>query len=118
MEKQYTFEWIIERFERAEKLNGLDNVVTKAFFTIIGQDDLGNSAPFYGYVDIPAPKADQFTAFESITPEQALEWVESCVDEDTITTITDRLIVQLNQDDMLQPSNKTVATPWSQTPQN
>jgi hypothetical protein len=113
MEKQYTFEWVIERFERAEKLNGLDNVVTKAFFTIIGKDNLGNSAPFYGYVDIPEPNPADFTPFESITPQQALAWVENCLDEEAITTITDRLIVQLNQDDMINPGNKTVATPWS-----
>jgi hypothetical protein len=118
MQKQYTFEWVIERFERADQLHGLENVVTKAFFTIIGKDNLGNSAPFYGYVDFPPPKAGEFTAFESITPEEALQWIEEQLDEDAITAITDRLIVQLNQDDMLQAGNKTVATPWSQTPQN
>ena len=115
MDKQYTFEWVIERFERAPELNGLDNVVTKAFFTIIGKDNLGNSAPFYGYVDLPEPANEEFTSFESITPQQALQWVEEQLDEDAITVITDRLIVQLNQEDMQSATSTNVAPPWHQT---
>lgn len=115
MDKQYTFEWVIERFERAPLLNGFENVVTKAFFTIIGKDNLGNSAPFYGYVDFPAPSSEQFTQFEAITPAQALAWVEEQLDEDAITVITDRLIVQLNQDDMKSAPSANVAPPWHQT---
>jgi len=115
MDKQYTFEWVIERFERTPELNGFENVVTKAFFTIIGKDNLGNSAPFYGYVDFPAPVPGEFVPFESITPEQALQWVEEQIDEDAITTITDRLIVQLNQADMQSTVNANVAPPWHQT---
>jgi hypothetical protein len=115
MDKQYTFEWVIERFERTPELNGLTNVVTKAFFTIIGKDNLGNSAPFYGYVDLPEPTHEGFTSFESINPQQALQWVEEQLDEDAITVITDRLIVQLNQDDMLSAPSTNVAPPWHQT---
>ena len=49
-----------------------------------GEDAVTHSGRCYGTVGLSAPDADSFTGYDSITHEQAVDWVKSTLGEEAV----------------------------------
>ena len=113
MTTNHTFSLHVDRLETVDQ-GILENVVTRAFYTVWAEDSNGNRVPYYGSVELPETNADEFVAFESLARNTVQDWVELAIGEEEMTRITDQLTVQLAQDDIVNPTVKNVAPPWMQ----
>jgi hypothetical protein len=70
----------IDSLDCVPALDGLSNVVTRAIWTMTGTDgDL--TASTSASTEFPAPTPEQpFIAFEDLTEETVIGWVEECAD--------------------------------------
>jgi len=75
---EYT--WKITGLNRSdEQINGLDDVVLEAAFSVRGVDTDGVRAEYHGAVQLAEPDANDFTAFSSLTETEVIGWVKSAV---------------------------------------
>ena len=110
----YTFTWDFNRFETSDGVHGTFNdVVNKVYFTLWGQDSEGRRIPYYGNFEVGHPDPATFVPFQDLTPNMVETWAQDNIGEDKISRITDQLIVQLNQDDVVNPV-KISAPPWQE----
>jgi len=79
--------WTVSTMERTLTDGDLSDVVTTLHWQLIDSetvDEIVHSGRCYGTVGLSEPDADSFTDYDSITHEQAVEWVKSALGEDAV----------------------------------
>lgn len=75
-----TYQWNISELECKVAHNGLSNVVTNVHWRLDGTDEAGHTSGVYGVTSLESPNdPDQFTAFEGLTKDQVVSWVEATI---------------------------------------
>lgn len=73
-----TYTWSITALKKAPLLDGLFDVITNIRFNYTGTDaDSGESHTFHGACNIPAPDPDNFSAIDTLTEAQVIEWAQA-----------------------------------------
>lgn len=75
--------WTISTMERTLTDGDLSDVVTSLHWQCTDSDG-DHYGRCYGTVGLKAPDADSFTDYDSITHEQAVDWVKSTLGEDAV----------------------------------
>lgn len=73
------YTWKIEALEYAPELNGLKKVITSVHWRYIGTDG-EISQDVYGVEGVEIPEDDEFIAYEDLTEQIVIEWLESKLD--------------------------------------
>lgn len=68
--------WTISAFDCAVKKDKLSNVIATIHWRYNATDAEGNTAETYGATSLEPPKKD-FTAYDKLTKEQVISWLES-----------------------------------------
>jgi len=74
-----TYTWEITNLRKAPQLDGMQNVLVHVRWKKIGTDENGTTGEFQGATPLSAPQAEGFTAYEDLTKEQVLGWVQAVV---------------------------------------
>jgi hypothetical protein len=74
-----TYTWEITNLRKAPQLNGMNNVLVHVRWKKTGTDENGTTGEFQGATPLSAPEAEGFTAYEDLTKEQVLGWVQAVV---------------------------------------
>ena len=72
-------------------------------------EDQGQSANVYGSVGLGAPDEDNYTPFDEVTKEQAIEWTKAALGEEQVEAIEAALAQQI--EDKLFPK-QAMGLPW------
>ena len=74
-----TYTWEITNLRKAPQLDGMNDVLVHVRWKKIGTDENGTTGEFQGATPLSAPEAEGFTAYENLTKEQVLGWVQAVV---------------------------------------
>jgi hypothetical protein len=72
-------------------------------------EDQGQFANCYGSVGLGAPEEDNYTPFDEVTKEQAIEWLKAALGEEQVEAIEASLVQQI--EDKLFPE-QAMGLPW------
>ena len=74
-----TYSWTFPQFVIEPSIDGMTNVVTAMVWMCTGVDEDGVSALQSGRVELGPPSPAQFTPFDEITEQMALEWLGNII---------------------------------------
>ena len=90
-----TYSWKITALKKAPSLDGLSNVITHIRFDYTGTDaDSGESHTFHGACPVGAPDAENFTAIETLTEADIIEWAKANHPTDHMDEVIERHITE------------------------
>jgi len=82
--------------------NTASNVIYNVHWRLIGEDDSNNDAEgnpqtenMYDVVSLDVSDLSSFTDFESVTPSDIEEWVESALGDDKVTSLKSDIDAQI-----------------------
>lgn len=78
-----TYKWNVNTMDVAPSADGLNDVVKVIHWRLSATDGQYN-ADSYSTVSLETPDSENFTAFDALTEEQVIAWVESKVDVESI----------------------------------
>lgn len=106
-------QWAVNRLDTYPELSGLSNVVCAVHWTLTGTD--GDVSGFVsGSADLPPPDASSFTAFDELTPEIVLGWVDDVLGDDQIAVLEANVARRIA--DQIAPLIATPPLPWGDAP--
>ena len=94
-----TYSTKIRKVSVAKTLNGLTNVVTRVWFTIISTSDDGYIKHNYKQLDLPSPSSDGFVGIDAIDEATLITWIEAQPDyltDEEKTVIESRIQFERN----------------------
>ena len=112
---QFTFDWDFSKLETTANVGNYTDVVTRIYWTLIGSDSLGNTAPLTGSTEVDVsifrnPVVDGWVEYTYLTKEHVEEILENTLGEDEIARMTDNLTIQLQQLEATQVTDRV--PPW------
>lgn len=101
------YTWNVNVMDVVPSKDGFSDVVKVIYWRLFANNGT-HTAETYSSVSLDAPNAEHFIAFENLTEEKVIEWVESKLDVESIKTILD---TQLEQ--FANPPIVTKQGPWN-----
>lgn len=105
-----TFTWSISNLERKLPDGDVppDGLVYNIHWHLTATEE-GQTVTAYGSVALGEPDPDDYTPFDEITEEQAIEWAQAALGDETVASLEASLEAQLQE--KLHPKTKT-GVPW------
>tara|TARA_Y100001938_G_scaffold138484_1_gene204064 strand:- start:742 stop:1092 length:351 start_codon:yes stop_codon:yes gene_type:complete len=110
--------WDIVSIDSAPTEGSLSDVVKTLHWTATGSETVGSgesavtyTSYSYGSVSLAPADASSFTAFGSITKDNAVAWAKSALGTDDVTSIETSLEGQITE--QKTPSIESKTLPWS-----
>ena len=105
-------EWNIANMERTlpDGATPPEGQVYTLHYTVTHYDQ-GESAGAYGSLGLGDPDPDNYTPFDQITKEQAVQWVKDTLGQEKVSEIEAALAAQIQE--KLNPTHQTGLPPWS-----
>ena len=94
--------------------DGLEKVVYNVHWSYIGTSDGDESASVIGVESVEAPSAESFTAFENLTEEVVIGWIEAKMGEERIASMQTSLDAQIQE--KVAPTKVTLQLPTQEEP--
>lgn len=104
------YTWNVNTMDTAPSEDGLSDVVKVIHWRYSATNDT-HTAEVYSTVSLNAPDAEHFTAFENLTEEEVIAWVESKVDVESMKANLDSQLERL-----ANPPIVTKQGPWTAVP--
>lgn len=110
-----TYSYRIDGIDIAPTLDGLNKVITRVGFSVVGNDsESGFESSFFDRIDFLNPDPDNFTAFSDVTEDDVIGWVSNAY---TNIEMAERAI-ESNIQAKITPMFKPVDTPWGEPMHN
>jgi hypothetical protein len=107
-----TYTWEITNMRKAPQLEGMDNVLVHVRWTKTGTDENGTTGVFQGATPLSPPNSGSFTAYEDLTKEQVLEWVQAVVVGSYEQHVNEQIQKQITKKN--DPWGDVETAPWGQ----
>jgi hypothetical protein len=105
MAKQY--QWVIAQLDTAPSEDALTDVV-KTIHWRYQATDADYSSEVYGAMACATPSDTDFTAYDDLTQDQVISWLEASLDVDALKENLDKQI-----DDQKNPPIVNLPLPWN-----
>ena len=108
------YSWQIVKFNTRDQTNvdgiSLSNSVVSVKWKRTGVDDSGNTGTVLGYTNLSAENVpvDSFVAFEYLTEEMVVGWLESVISAEALSRYDDKV-----QEKIIRKTTTERAVPWS-----
>jgi len=106
--------WKILKLQYSTDLNGLPNVITKLKWSCTATQVVNGveyRAEVYAPLELAEPSSESFIAYQSITKEMVISWIESTLGEAGISELDARL--QWIIDEQFNTTQVSVTNPFS-----
>ena len=110
--------WDIVSMDSAPTEGSLSDVVKTLHWTATGSETVGSgesavtyTSYSYGSVELAAADSSSFTAFASITKDNAVAWAKTALGTDEVTSVETSLESQITE--QKTPSIESKTLPWS-----
>lgn len=107
------YTWEITSIKRKDT-SELSNIIVQTYWKKIGTDENGNTAYFSGATpfDLSTVDPNNFIAYEDLTEEMVLSWIQSQVVGKYETHVNEKIAEQI--DNQINPvTEETESFPWS-----
>ena len=113
-----TFVWTINQLQTAPSLDGLTDVVVIAHWTYtlndLEDDGTSYTASSYSTVSFGPPNPESFTAYDSLSEQDVVSWVETTLGEKTVLGL--QTYLQENIANQKNPPIVVLPLPWTPSP--
>lgn len=100
--------WKVSQLFIVPEAEGLENVVVRAHFTVIGEQD-GKAASHSGSVEFAAPDPEAFTPLADLQESTVVGWVQAALGDTAIANIQSHLAGIIAP----EPAPVSVPLPWA-----
>lgn len=107
-----TYTWDITNLRKAPTLNGMNDVLVHVRWSKTGTDENGTTGVFQGATPLTAPEAEGFTAYEDLTKEQVLGWIQAIVVGSYEQHVNEQIQKQITKKN--DPWGDVETAPWGQ----
>ena len=109
--------WNVVSLDATKTVGSLSDVVTNVHWTASDSETVGSgdsavvhSGSSYGSVGLAEADSSSFTAYASITKDNAVAWAKAALGADEVTRIETSIAAQITES---KTPTKTTGVPWS-----
>jgi hypothetical protein len=107
-----TYTWTINALVGYPTFEGETDVVTRASYTVLGDDGEGHTADYSNWQETPLDPSAPFIPYVDLTPEIVTGWVQSGLGADKIAAIEESIAIQIQRQVTPPPSPELFPLPW------
>ena len=100
--------WDIAALDATKTVGSLSDVITTVHWTASDTDG-DHTGSAYGSVGLAAADASSFTAYASVTKDNAIAWAKAAIGTDEVTAIETGIAAQITES---KTPTKTSGVPW------
>ena len=100
--------WNVVSLDATKTVGSLSDVITTVHWTASDADG-DHTGGNYGSVDLAAADSSSFTAYASVTKENAIAWAKAALGSDEVTSIETGIAAQITES---KTPTKTSGVPW------
>jgi hypothetical protein len=107
-----TYTWTPTSLIGYPVFDGQTDVVTRASYTVLGDDGEGHTADYSNWQETPLDPSVPFIPYADLTPEIVIGWVQSNLGPDRVAAIEESLAIQIQRQVTPPPEPEVLPLPW------
>ena len=100
--------WEVVSLDATKTVGSLSDVITTVHWTASDADG-DHTGSAYGSVGLAAAESSSFTAYASVTKDNAVAWAKAAIGTDEVTAIETAIAAQITES---KTPTKTSGVPW------
>ena len=96
--------WNVVSLDSTKTVGSLSDVVTSVHWNVSDSETVGSgdsavvhTGYLYGVVNLADPDPSSFTAYDSITKDNAITWVKAALGSDEVTSLETQIAAQITE---------------------
>ena len=107
-----TYTWTINSLIGYPTFEGETDVVTRASYTVLGDDSEGHTADYSNFADTPLDPSVPFIPYNDLTPEIVIGWVQAALGPEAIAAIEESIAIVIQRQVTPPPEPEVLPLPW------
>ena len=107
-----TYTWTATALIGYPTFDGETDVVTRASYTVLGDDGEGHTADYSNWQETPLDPSVPFIPYADLTPEIVIGWVQSNLGPDRVATIEESIAITIQRQVTPPPEPEVLPLPW------
>jgi hypothetical protein len=107
-----TYTWTATALIGYPTFEGETDVVTRAAYTVLGDDGEGHTADYSNWQETPLDPSVPFIPFADLTPEIVIGWVQSNLGPDRVAAIEESIAITIQRQVTPPPEPEVLPLPW------
>lgn len=108
-----TYTWTINSLIGYPAYEGQTDVVTRASYTVTGDDGEGHTADYSNWQETPLDPSAPFIPYADLTPEIVTGWVQSNLGPDRVAAIQQSIAIDIERQVIPIPEPDVLPLPWA-----
>lgn len=111
-----TYTWTINSLVGYPSIKGQTDVVTRANYTVTGDDGEDHTANYTNWQPTPLDPSAPFIPYNDLTPEIITGWVQSGLGPDRVAAIEESIAIDIQRQVTPPPEPQEFPLPWAPAP--
>ncbi len=107
-----TYTWTATSLIGYPTFEGQTDVVTRAFYTVIGDDGEGHTADYSNFAYTPLDPSVPFIPYADLTNDIVIGWVQSNLGPDRVAAIEESIAIVIQRQVTPPPEPEVLPLPW------
>jgi hypothetical protein len=107
-----TYTWTATALIGYPTFDGETDVVTRASYTVLGDDGEGHTADYSNWQETPLDPSVPFIPYADLTNDIVIGWVKSALGPDRVASIEESLSIQIQRQVTPPPEPEVLPLPW------
>lgn len=108
-----TYTWTPTSLVGYPTFDGETDVVTRAFYTVLGDDGEGHTADYSNFAYTPLDPSVPFIPYADLTPEIVIGWVQSNLGPEAVAAIEESIAISIQRQVTPPPEPEVLPLPWA-----
>lgn len=108
-----TYTWTINALVGYPVFKGQTDVVTRANYTVTGDDGDGHTADYSNWQETPLDPSGPFIPYADLTPEIITGWVQAGLGPDRVSAIEESIATLIQRQVTPPPEPESFPLPWT-----
>jgi hypothetical protein len=108
-----TYTWTPTSLIGYPTFDGQTDVVTRAFYTVLGDDGEGHTADYSNFAYTPLDPSVPFIPYVDLTPEIVIGWVQSNLGPEAVAAIEESIAIVIQRQVTPPPEPEVLPLPWA-----
>lgn len=108
-----TYTWTATALIGYPTFDGETDVVTRASYTVLGDDGEGHTADYSNWQETPLDPSVPFIPYADLTNDIVIGWVQSALGPDRVAAIEESLSIQIQRQVTPPPEPEVLPLPWA-----
>jgi hypothetical protein len=108
-----TYTWTATALVGYPTFDGETDVVTRAAYTVLGDDGEGHTADYSNWQPTPLDPSVPFIPYADLTNEIVIGWVQSNLGADAVAAIEESIAITIQRQVTPPPEPEVLPLPWA-----